>query len=67
MMEEDLTVLTPSLLIVTYLGGQIAMCTQQVDTSERQILPTNVKPVHYDLTLQPDLETFVFQGHAKIE
>lgn len=43
------------------------MCTQQVDTSERQILPTNVKPVHYDLSLQPDLETFVFQGHAKIE
>ncbi|CAO3593307.1 unnamed protein product [Absidia cylindrospora] len=43
------------------------MCGQQVDTSERQILPTNVKPVHYDLSLQPDLETFVFQGQAKID
>ncbi|KAI8089940.1 aminopeptidase [Halteromyces radiatus] len=42
------------------------MCTQHVDTSDRQILPTNVKPVHYDLSLQPNLETFVFKGQVKI-
>lgn len=28
----------------------------------REVLPTNVKPLHYDLTLEPDLENFVFQG-----
>ncbi|KAJ5109188.1 hypothetical protein N7456_005863 [Penicillium angulare] len=26
----------------------------------------SVRPVHYDLTLEPDLETFVFHGHVKI-
>ncbi|KAI8064377.1 aminopeptidase [Gongronella butleri] len=36
-------------------------------TDQRQILPTNVQPVHYDLTLQPDLETFFFQGQVKID
>ncbi|KAI8393953.1 aminopeptidase [Radiomyces spectabilis] len=35
--------------------------------AERQVLPTNVKPVHYDLTLQPNLETFVFHGRVKVD
>ncbi|KAG2222206.1 hypothetical protein INT45_014103 [Circinella minor] len=35
--------------------------------SQRQVLPTNVKPVHYDLTLKPDLETFVFYGQVKVD
>ena len=33
----------------------------------RDVLPTNVKPVHYDLTLEPNLETFKFQGEVTIE
>ncbi|CAG8507897.1 5955_t:CDS:10 [Scutellospora calospora] len=32
------------------------------DTEKRQILPTNVRPTHYDLTLTPDLESFTFKG-----
>lgn len=43
------------------------MCKQNADTSERQILPTNVKPVHYDLCIQPDLEAFVFLGKLIVE
>ena len=30
-------------------------------------LPRNVKPVSYRLTLEPDLETFVFKGEETIE
>ncbi len=33
----------------------------------REVLPTNVKPMHYDLTLEPDLEKFTFEGTVKIE
>lgn len=39
----------------------------EASTTERQVLPTNVKPVHYDLTLKPNLETFVFYGRVKVE
>lgn len=34
---------------------------------ERQVLPDNVKPLHYDLELTPDLETFVYTGRVKIK
>ena len=33
----------------------------------REVLPTNVKPVHYDLTLEPNLEKFTFEGTVIIE
>ncbi|KAI9491733.1 aminopeptidase [Zychaea mexicana] len=36
-------------------------------SSQRQVLPTNVKPLHYDLTLKPDLGTFVFYGQVKVD
>jgi hypothetical protein len=32
----------------------------------RQLLPANVKPVHYDLTLEPEFETFTYDGTVKI-
>ena len=33
----------------------------------REVLPKNVKPVHYDLTLEPNLETFEYEGKVVIE
>ena len=36
-------------------------------TKSREVLPTNVKPVHYDLTLEPDFEKFSYQGTVVIE
>lgn len=33
----------------------------------RDVLPANVKPTHYNLTLEPNLETFEFRGEVVIE
>lgn len=33
----------------------------------RELLPTNVRPLHYNLTLEPDLEKFTFDGEVTIE
>jgi aminopeptidase 2 len=30
-------------------------------------LPTNVRPTHYDLTIQTDLEALTFKGFETIE
>ncbi|EEP77622.1 aminopeptidase 2 [Uncinocarpus reesii 1704] len=35
--------------------------------ANREILPANVKPVHYDLTLEPDLEKFTYEGTVVID
>ncbi|KAF1815182.1 hypothetical protein P152DRAFT_456232 [Eremomyces bilateralis CBS 781.70] len=33
----------------------------------RELLPKNVKPLHYHLTLEPDLETFRYNGKVSID
>jgi aminopeptidase 2 len=33
----------------------------------REVLPKNVKPLHYDLTLEPNFETFKYDGTVSIE
>jgi len=33
----------------------------------REVLPTNVKPIHYDLTLEPNFEDFTYEGTVVIE
>lgn len=39
-----------------------------VDISKgREVLPANVKPVHYDLTLEPDFDSFTYNGTVVIE
>ena len=51
------------------------MCKVQADiagvsmdvSKGREVLPTNVKPVHYDLTLEPDFEKFSYEGTVVIE
>ncbi|KAK9460950.1 peptidase family M1-domain-containing protein [Lipomyces oligophaga] len=35
-------------------------------TGEREILPQNVKPLNYNLTLEPDFEKFTFEGTVAI-
>lgn len=60
-----------------YCSYQRSMCRQSlatdapasnVDVSKgREVLPKNVKPTHYHLTLEPNLETFEFNGHVEIE
>lgn len=42
------------------------MCSKDVK-EQRQILPTNVKPVHYHVEITPDLVAFKFHGAVKIE
>ncbi|KAL0482094.1 puromycin-sensitive aminopeptidase [Acrasis kona] len=34
---------------------------------DRVILPTNVKPIKYHLTLEPDLDNFTFRGEERVE
>lgn len=56
---------------------QRAMCKHQfaadapistVDISKgREVLPKNVKPIHYHLTLEPNLKTFEYEGEVAIE
>lgn len=36
-------------------------------TKGREVLPTNVKPLHYRLTLEPNLESFEYTGTVEIE
>lgn len=38
-----------------------------VANAGREILPTNVKPLHYKLTLEPIFESFTFKGSEEIE
>ena len=33
----------------------------------REVLPTNVKPLHYDLLLEPNFETFKYHGEVTID
>lgn len=35
-------------------------------TSERELLPANVRPMHYDLCVEPDLEAKVFSGTVNV-
>lgn len=48
-------------------GDDGAAGSMPVAAQGREILPDNVKPLHYDLTLEPNFEDFSFQGSVKIE
>ena len=39
-----------------------------IDVSKgREVLPKNVKPLHYRITLEPNLDNFEFDGRVDIE
>ncbi|KAF2454849.1 peptidase family M1-domain-containing protein [Lineolata rhizophorae] len=45
-----------------------ADATGSVDvTKGREVLPKNVKPLHYDLTLEPNFDTFEYEGKVAID
>jgi len=45
-----------------------AVSESATDVSKgRELLPKNVKPLHYHLTLEPNLETFEYKGKVVIE
>lgn len=47
---------------------ELEMDQAAVDIAKgREVLPKNVKPVHYDLTLEPNLESFEYEGKVVIE
>ena len=48
------------------------MCKRDAEGSadvaaHREVLPKNVKPLHYDLTLEPNFEKFTYDGTVVIE
>ena len=51
------------------------MCRQNTDVpggsvgveAKREVLPTNVKPLHYNLTLEPNFDKFSYEGTVVIE
>lgn len=51
------------------------MCRREADTADanmdiskgREVLPKNVKPLHYNLTLEPNFETFKYEGTVEVD
>ena len=42
--------------------------SEAIDVSKgREILPANVKPIHYHVTLEPNLDSFEYDGEVVIE
>ena len=59
---------------IRHCSNQRAMCRANAEgesgsmvTQAREVLPTNVKPTHYDLTLEPNFENFTFEGKVITE
>ncbi|KAF2710575.1 hypothetical protein K504DRAFT_405903 [Pleomassaria siparia CBS 279.74] len=65
----------PYTTAVRYCSHRRNMCRHGADvtsssmdvTHGREVLPTNVKPVHYDLTLEPDFDKFTYEGKVVID
>ncbi len=60
---------------IRHCSHRRAMCRKNADIpggsvdveANREVLPTNVKPLHYDLTLEPNFEKFSYEGTVVIE
>ncbi|KAK9450084.1 peptidase family M1-domain-containing protein [Limtongia smithiae] len=53
--HHALSAIEPEMLDISVSGGYST-------SGEREILPQNVKPLHYDLSLEPDFSKFTFDG-----
>jgi aminopeptidase 2 len=53
-------------MVRSHAGADVVSGAMDV-TQGREVLPTNVTPVHYDLTLEPDFEKFTYKGTVAIE
>jgi aminopeptidase 2 len=50
------------------LHGEREAVGSVVDVTQgREILPGNVVPKHYDLTLEPNFKDFTYEGHVIID
>lgn len=47
-------------------GADVTSASMDVSHG-REVLPSNVKPVHYNLTLEPDFDKFTYEGKVVIE
>ena len=51
-----------------HFGFGADVVESHIDVSKgREVLPKNVKPLRYGITLEPDLDTFEFDGQVDIE
>ncbi|EAU34382.1 aminopeptidase 2 [Aspergillus terreus NIH2624] len=48
-------------------GSRRGEASGSTNVHGREVLPTNVKPVHYDLTLEPNFESFTYNGTVVID
>ena len=71
---KPLQAITPSLQFVRACSQRGAMCKGHAEAEgsvgvmkAREVLPTNVKPLHYNLTLEPDFDKFSYEGTVIIE
>lgn len=50
-----------------HFGADNEASAMAVSSQAREVLPTNVKPLHYDLTLEPDFDKASYEGSVTIE
>lgn len=58
-----------SLHLIPQPSIQSTMCNKSGASAnpDRVVLPTNVTPSHYTVTITPDLKAFTFGGYVEIE
>lgn len=57
-------ILAPQIVSLRCCSTRNNMCSS---TPQREVLPTNVKPLRYDLTLEPLFDSFTFNGELTID
>jgi aminopeptidase N len=55
------------ILIAAAFFGALALSASAQETTERQVLPDNVTPVRYEITVTPDADALTLAGNVRIE